>query len=564
MNTAKNLQLLDAQSNNISPATNIESLYYEINEGGVIYRNAIYKHFPVYVKYNNNIDAPITFTGNSSVGIKKANSTNSSTYSSAIYDKNVPSPSICNLLENRETPIYVSSIKQTRLGNTRYYKLDVSTYNLTDMFKEYAPTPWVQNMFDQHDISIHNIQYESPFVLQNISNSIVLLETIETQDNIGLMPKGRKLFNTNTSTYGLHGLRINDILDEIFYKRICPSLQNGELKLKSYTTPLDISSVSVINNINYDATIKNKLDILNLKVNQVINNADCDTSVGLCTYIKQLSSKDNKKLEIIIKNGNIGASLQEDNKTFYIDEFLNIEASLDISVGLLTSGLKTKLYDSRGTLIKSDVPDSYNSSIHHDTLLRSDITNMFNDVYINVIDDIYQDGYKWYLKCISSDKDFLINTINNKPLIIHRNIKIRIPIWVGFEQQNKIDWTKMYLNDNTQGILELTHNMSIPLIILVPPIYLGLAIPSLYAISVNTINGEEWMLSNNWYAYQYNTLKNLPNGITMDMINTNNSNTQDEYSPVIDDKDYKLYTSYKIEYDNVSGTRKIKIKFIKN
>ena len=59
MNTAKNLQLLDAGNNNISPATNIESLYYEINQGGVIYRNAIYKHFPVYVHYNNNIDKPI-------------------------------------------------------------------------------------------------------------------------------------------------------------------------------------------------------------------------------------------------------------------------------------------------------------------------------------------------------------------------------------------------------------------------------------------------------------------------------------------------------------------------
>jgi len=58
MNTAKTLQLLDVQSNNISPATNIESIYYEVMDGGVIYRNSIYRHFPIYVNYNNNIDEP--------------------------------------------------------------------------------------------------------------------------------------------------------------------------------------------------------------------------------------------------------------------------------------------------------------------------------------------------------------------------------------------------------------------------------------------------------------------------------------------------------------------------
>ena len=59
MNTAKTLQLLDVQSNNISPATNIESIYYEVMDGGVIYRNSLYRHFPIYVKYNNNVDEPI-------------------------------------------------------------------------------------------------------------------------------------------------------------------------------------------------------------------------------------------------------------------------------------------------------------------------------------------------------------------------------------------------------------------------------------------------------------------------------------------------------------------------
>ena len=61
MVTAKNLQLLDTQGNNISPAVNIETIYYEQMVGNVIHRNHIFKHFPVYVKYNGK--PAINYTG---------------------------------------------------------------------------------------------------------------------------------------------------------------------------------------------------------------------------------------------------------------------------------------------------------------------------------------------------------------------------------------------------------------------------------------------------------------------------------------------------------------------
>lgn len=44
--------MLDTLGNNISPAVNIETLYYEKEESGIIYRNHLFKHFPVYVKYS--------------------------------------------------------------------------------------------------------------------------------------------------------------------------------------------------------------------------------------------------------------------------------------------------------------------------------------------------------------------------------------------------------------------------------------------------------------------------------------------------------------------------------
>jgi len=52
MQTAKTLQLKDSSNVNISPATNIESLYYEVTDSsGVIYRHNVYPHFPIYVNY---------------------------------------------------------------------------------------------------------------------------------------------------------------------------------------------------------------------------------------------------------------------------------------------------------------------------------------------------------------------------------------------------------------------------------------------------------------------------------------------------------------------------------
>ena len=48
MQTAKSLQLMDDNGINISPITNIESIYYEVTENNVVYRKFLYDNFPVY------------------------------------------------------------------------------------------------------------------------------------------------------------------------------------------------------------------------------------------------------------------------------------------------------------------------------------------------------------------------------------------------------------------------------------------------------------------------------------------------------------------------------------
>ena len=234
MNTAKNFQLLDDNNNNISPITNIESLYYEVNEGGVIYRNALYQHFPVYVKYNNNIDAPID------AGSLKAyidNNIYKNTDSSFYKSPNV-------LLKEQSNPtapgadILVTAIRQSRLANTRYHKLDISTYNLTSILNLYAPKQYVVDAITTLTEKTDHVKYKSNIAAKYSSGQL------KTLYDIGSYPKG-------TSIGELNNKDINDIIDNAFFKEVTPNIINTSVNLLQ-KTPIYIelkpSNISTLSN----------------------------------------------------------------------------------------------------------------------------------------------------------------------------------------------------------------------------------------------------------------------------------------------------------------------------
>lgn len=248
MNTAKNFQLLDDNNNNISPITNIESLYYEVNEGGVIYRNALYQHFPVYVKYNNNIDAPID------AGSLKAYIDNNiyKTTDSSFYK----SPNV--LLKEQSNPaapgadILVTAIRQSRLANTRYHKLDISTYNLTSILNLYAPKQYVTDAVATLTEKTDHVKYKSNIANANGSGQF------KTLYDIGSYPKG-------TSIGELNNKDINDIIDNAFFKETAPSIIDAGINLLNKTPiyiNIDPTNINTIHDVSlwrqtiYD-TVKN-------------------------------------------------------------------------------------------------------------------------------------------------------------------------------------------------------------------------------------------------------------------------------------------------------------------
>lgn len=235
MNTAKNFQLLDDNNNNISPITNIESLYYEVNEGGVIYRNALYQHFPVYVKYNNNIDAPID------AGSLKAYIDNNiyKTTDSSFYK----SPNV--LLKEQSSPaapgadILVTAIRQSRLANTRYHKLDISTYNLTSILNLYAPKQYVTDAVATLTEKTDHVKYKSNIIKTHGSRSL------NTLYDIGTYPKGTNISELNDKD-------INDIIDNAFFKETAPSIIDAGINLLN-KIPIYINinptNINIIHNV---------------------------------------------------------------------------------------------------------------------------------------------------------------------------------------------------------------------------------------------------------------------------------------------------------------------------
>lgn len=291
MNTAKTLQLLDVQSNNISPATNIESIYYEVMDGGVIYRNSIYRHFPIYVNYNNNIDEAYK--------VKKGD------YSSDSKEIIVLTPNneedLSNIINaststfrltagQNKNDILLSSIQQTHLKNTRYYKLDVTTYNFSDIMSLYAPKLWVSNKFNDIDTSINNIKYDSSIITKYSINPYSAF--IRTTSDVGNLEK-------ESSGDDLNGKRINDLLDEILFKKEYPYIYDASIYMDKTESSVQLNINNIIDlkdigekdtEAEYNIFVNNgKLKIVYHQVDSLLNDPASNLNIYISPTNKDVS-----------------------------------------------------------------------------------------------------------------------------------------------------------------------------------------------------------------------------------------------------------------------------------
>lgn len=117
--TAKSFQLMDASGINISPVTDITSLYYEVErrdtklDASIITRQYLYSGFPVGVNIDPNISTTVQ---------KKSN---------------IPTLSSSNpqykLLDQYNNDIIISNVSTSIIPGTIYRQLNVKNYNLTEI-----------------------------------------------------------------------------------------------------------------------------------------------------------------------------------------------------------------------------------------------------------------------------------------------------------------------------------------------------------------------------------------------------------------------------------------------
>jgi hypothetical protein len=123
---------MDDNGINISPITNIESIYYEVTENNVVYRKFLYDNFPVYTNFNADVvEHSYVNTGNPPLEV-------------GYYD------TVKANVNSTLADIIISSVTVNKLEGTAYNSLNIENYNLTKILYNYAPKYWV-------DASIKNV-----------------------------------------------------------------------------------------------------------------------------------------------------------------------------------------------------------------------------------------------------------------------------------------------------------------------------------------------------------------------------------------------------------------------
>lgn len=148
LTTAKSIQLLDASGMNISPITDITSLYYEVenpNNRGIISRKYIYDEFPVGVDINPNTEVSIgTLSGTS-----ERHPVNNPLYENGQLYKIIDS--------ELNDDILVSNVSTYIIKGTTLREIKIKNYNLSEILSYYTPLDLMDASCQVLDTNIVNI-----------------------------------------------------------------------------------------------------------------------------------------------------------------------------------------------------------------------------------------------------------------------------------------------------------------------------------------------------------------------------------------------------------------------
>ena len=163
LTTAKSIQLLDVSGMNISPITDITSLYYEVEntkDKSIISRKYVYDAFPVGV----NID-PVNL-----INIGKPQLTGGRHPNKGPLYKD---GTLYKIVDSKNNDILVSRIDTAVIPGTTLRELKVTNYNLSEILSYYTPLDLMDASCQALDTSIDIINAS----IRDVSNRISILRS---------------------------------------------------------------------------------------------------------------------------------------------------------------------------------------------------------------------------------------------------------------------------------------------------------------------------------------------------------------------------------------------------
>lgn len=335
--TSKSLQLTDENGVNISPVTNLESLYIETEQNidgvNTVYRQYIYQNWPVHVDYMNN--------------------PNVKWKSDKKIEDTIPY-NIVPVIVNENIKISVLDI--SAYNNTNYNQLTYSNIDLTDILSNYIAVPYANYILDETSTSF-NSELQSKFneISTNINASINQINS-----SISIMQQN---INYIEDRFSIKLYTVQQLIDLMNGHNLNP----GKLYDVSYGVP----EKEIIMTLIADSSSTFNNNVINVRISDTASSQSSNYfHTDLAKWDINFEFDQNNEIKInYIKDSNNN----EGNFDFkYLNT--NIEDISDINGGIILND---------GNLSFYDLTEVGNEFIENTTLTSGAIINVKNNKLIN-------------------------------------------------------------------------------------------------------------------------------------------------------------------------------------
>ena len=476
LTTAKSIQLLDVSGMNISPITDITSLYYEVEnpkDKTIISRKYVYDAFPVGVNIN-----PVNLIN---IGKPTSTSGRHPGDGSLLYKNG----QLYKIVDSSKNDILVSRIDTGVIPGTTLRELKVTNYNLSEILSYYTPLDLMDASCHALDVSINNINTSIRDISTRIHNLRTSLDAIDvTLSKIIEWSKNNLIPN-----------KFYLIKDYYAGDNGCMALPNSN----GFSGPAKNNSLKLLIKANDSANLDGKLYEMyeqSGKALKVLGTYKIEGNKIRITYMKDQYGNEapydfyNLKYKNIYTFGknSINSNIQNniiktDPYTFGSMPLLSYTASNSILKNNYI-GYDSSIYSNSQYLSMQNNTISNNCSIY---MKASQILIYNNIIYNNNILHLHEAGSKTLKNTIiNSSNNIIIKSLNLNNIIINSANNITL-----YNSASNVT-----ILNNCDGSINLSDNIIVDN-------YINTAINS----SLNTSPNSVYLFGQNVYARSFNTIQ---------------------------------------------------------